>query len=123
MFCYKDNLYKKLAIFNITLHIILQKHVADDFFLQAALAAGQGCESPVQGPCRRRRSADEQLSAVEQLSADEQLSAVAGISAQDLEERMGSIYTVKVNFIRWNIVLVGTKCPFLHTWCIFSRIY
>ena len=82
------------------------------------MAAGQGCESPVQGPCRRRRSAVEEKSAVEQPSAVEQLSAVAGISAQDLEERKGSIYTVKVNFILWNIVLVGAKCPFLHPWCI-----
>ena len=62
------------------------KHVADDFFLQAALAAGQGCESPVQGPCRRRRSAVEEKSAVEQLSA------VEGLSAQELEQRLDTMY-------------------------------
>ena len=56
------------------------------FFLQAALAAGQGCESPVQGPCRRWRSAVEEKSAVEQLSAAE------GLSAQELEQRLDTMY-------------------------------
>jgi hypothetical protein len=77
-----------------------------------------GRGKPLPPKCRQQRSAVEEKSAVEQPSAVEQLSAVAGISAQDLEERKGSIYTVKVNFIRWNIVLVGSKCPLLHTWCI-----
>ena len=50
------------------------------------MAAGQGCESPVQGPCRRRRSAVEEKSAVKQLSA------VEGLSAQELEQRLDTMY-------------------------------
>jgi hypothetical protein len=50
---------------------------------------------PLPPKCRQQRSAVEQLSDIEEKSAVEQLSAVAGISAQDLEERKGSIYTVK----------------------------